>query len=210
MAPDTERESPAAPGGGRLNRRGERLRAAVLAAAVEELVEHGVGGTTVAGVAARAGVHETSLYRRWGTRDRLIVDALHTHSRAALPMPDTGSAREDLRRLLRSLAALLATPIGTALVRTAAVTADDADLVASRAAFWTARLADARIVVERGVERGELAPDTDAALVLEALVAPLYLRLLVTGQPLDDDLTRSLPDLLLDGCAGRPPGAANG
>jgi AcrR family transcriptional regulator len=49
------------------------------------LVDHGIDGVTVAAVAARAGLHETSVYRRWRTRKDLIVDALLDRSETRSP-----------------------------------------------------------------------------------------------------------------------------
>jgi AcrR family transcriptional regulator len=74
------------------------MRQAVLAATVELLSSQGLAGATVAAVARAAGVHETSVYRRWKTRENLILDALTTELDSALPIPDTGRVREDLLR----------------------------------------------------------------------------------------------------------------
>jgi AcrR family transcriptional regulator len=75
------------------HRRGEHVRRTVLAAAFDELADNGVAGSTVAGVARRSGVHETTIYRRWITRENLLVDAMLNRSAQAIPPPDTGSTR---------------------------------------------------------------------------------------------------------------------
>ena len=62
-------------------------------AALEVLAESGPAGLSVSTVAARAGVHETSIYRRWGSRDRLMLDAMIERSAQIIPVPDTGSIR---------------------------------------------------------------------------------------------------------------------
>jgi AcrR family transcriptional regulator len=183
----------------RLGRRGPRVREAVLDATIQALVANGLDGVSVADVAARAGVHETSIYRRWRVRENLIVDALLARSGEALPPPDTGSVRTDLITMLRGLAEFLDTPEGAALVRIGAVTVDDQRLAEGRRAFWTTRLDAARTVIERGVDRGELRSDTDAHLLLEMLVAPLHMRVLLTGEPWEPDLAERLVDLALAG-----------
>src|SRR5215210_6400524 len=93
-----------------------RVRATVLEATVAELIEHGYAGLTVEGVAARAGVNKTTLYRRWGGRDALIVDAVEAFAAAEAKVPDSGDIEEDLRLWARSILATLAGPGSTAPV----------------------------------------------------------------------------------------------
>ncbi|WP_433476656.1 TetR/AcrR family transcriptional regulator [Spirillospora sp. CA-142024] len=195
----TESHPPRSPQEPARQRRGERMRQAVLEATVEALLEHGPDEVSIGDVAERAGVHETSVYRRWRTRQNLIVDALLTHSRQVLPIPDTGSVRGDLVGLARALAAFLSTPIGTAFIRTAALTVDDPELAAARATYIASRLDHARVIIERGIARGEIPAATDSRLVLETLVAPLHLQVLLTREPIADDLPQRLADLLMDG-----------
>ncbi|GGL62541.1 TetR family transcriptional regulator [Streptomyces fumigatiscleroticus] len=188
-----------------LRRRGERVRQAVLAATVDLLATEGLGGTTVAAVARAAGVHETSVYRRWGTRENLVLDALTTEVDAALPVPDTGRVREDLVRYFTSLARLLDTAQGRALLRLSVEYGDTPD--DRRGGYWRDRLERAVVMVRRGVERGELAAGTDAGLLVEAVSGPLFTRVLLSGAPLDEPLVRGLVALALDGAApraGRP------
>ncbi|WP_375481860.1 TetR-like C-terminal domain-containing protein [uncultured Mycobacterium sp.] len=187
----------------KLGRRGAAVRAAVLEATLVELVDHGIEGVTVAAVAARAGVHETSVYRRWRTRDDLIVDALLERSATQIPVPDTGSLRGDLIELARRVIGYLSSRIGRALVRMSTLIVEEQSLDQARANFLASRLAATRVVVDRAVERGELPADTDAGLVLEMLVAPLHLRTIMTGEPLTDDLPEQLVDILLDGLLPR-------
>lgn len=184
----------------RRQRRGERLRADVLDATLEALRERGVDQVTIAEVAARAQVHETSLYRRWGTREGLILDALVTRSEQELPIPDTGSVRTDLAELGEHVAAFLATPLGQAFLRTAAVAVPGSDLDTLRRDYLAARLERAEVIVRRAVDRGELAANTDPALLLSALIAPLQMQALLNGAPTPDDLPRRLADLVVDGC----------
>ncbi|MGH3166186.1 MAG: TetR family transcriptional regulator, partial [Trebonia sp.] len=79
----------------RLGKRGEALRRAVLDAAVLEIAEAGAEAASVQSVAARAGVHETSIYRRWKSRENLFLDAIIDRAQAVVPVPDTGSLRGD-------------------------------------------------------------------------------------------------------------------
>src|SRR6201986_3287208 len=75
--------------------RSARVRAAVLRATLDALLSCSADDLSIRDVAQRAGVHETSIYRRWGTRANLILDAVQGEIEAAVPPPDTGSLRRD-------------------------------------------------------------------------------------------------------------------
>lgn len=192
--PDAEDGVRRRPGG-----RSERVRRAVLDATLDLVLEKGVDQLSIAEVAARAGVHETSVYRRWGTRERLMVDALLVAGERRLPVPDTGSLRGDLVEFASTLASLLSEPLGRALAQALAGPSDDEAMNDARAQYFRARLELVGAIIERAIARGELAQGTDASLVLEALIAPLHFRTLVSRQPLDDALPDRLADLLLHG-----------
>jgi AcrR family transcriptional regulator len=185
------------------HRRGEHVRQTVLAAAFEEVAAHGFDGATVAEVAKRSGVHETTVYRRWATRENLFVAALLERSADAIPAPDTGSTRLDLLAMVREVLGYAGSPAGTALLRAALLPIDDAYSDA-RKYFWSHRLDALSPVVQRGIERGDLRPDTDARLLLEMLVAPIHGRLLLTGEPVDEGLGERLVELALNGAAAAP------
>lgn len=182
------------------HRRGEHVRQNVLAAALEELAANGFDGATVAGVAKRSGVHETTVYRRWVTRENLLVAALLERSADAIPAPDTGSTREDLLAMVRGVIAYVGSAEGTAVLRAALLPVDDA-YAGAREAFWARRLDALSPVVMRGIERGDVRADIDARLLLEMLVAPIHGRLLLTGEPVDDDFAQQLVDQALSGAA---------
>jgi AcrR family transcriptional regulator len=185
------------------HRRGEHVRQKVLAAAFEELAANGFDGATVAGVAKRSGVHETTVYRRWVTRENLLVAALLDRSAEAIPAPDTGSTREDLLAMVRGVIAYVGSAEGTAVLRAALLPVDD-DYAGARDAFWAHRLDALSPVVMRGIERGDMRADIDARLLLETLVAPIHGRLLLTGEPVDDDFAERLVNQVLTGVAAEP------
>ncbi|MFF0632846.1 TetR/AcrR family transcriptional regulator C-terminal ligand-binding domain-containing protein [Nocardia sp. NPDC004151] len=184
--------------------RSARVREAVLAAALDTLAADGFDQLSIGAVAARAGVHETSIYRRWKTRDRLVFDALLEHSEQNLPVPDTGSLRADLIEFNRSLMAIVDSPLGTALGRVMAGGEDDPEFARARAEFWRTRLEAGRVMFDRAVDRGELAAAPDAWLVLETLTAPVHFRKLLTREPFDDDYAERIVDLVLNGLSATP------
>ncbi|MGB4778139.1 TetR/AcrR family transcriptional regulator [Microbacterium sp.] len=182
------------------HRRGEHVRRRVLAAAFDELVARGAEDASVARIAQRAGVHETTVYRRWATREQLILDAVLERSTAAVPPPNTGSTREDLREVLRSVVAYFHAPAGRVLLGTGVLREEFAE---HRHSFWNERMSALRPVVERGIERGDLRADVDPALILEALVAPVHIRLLLTGEPIGEPVVDTIVGLVLDGARPR-------
>jgi AcrR family transcriptional regulator len=168
----------------------------VLAAAFDELVETGAAATTIAGVARRSGVHETTIYRRWVTKENLFLEAMLDRSAQSIPTPDTGSIRDDLLAVVQAVITYLASPTGLAALQVS-LTADEHS--EARRAFWAGRIDALRPVVERGIERGELRPDIDGRLLLETLIAPLHTRLLLTGGQMDGQLAGRIVELVLNG-----------
>jgi AcrR family transcriptional regulator len=178
--------------------RGPKVRAAVLAATVDELSERGYAAFTVDNVAQRAGVHKTTVYRRWPDRDTLIADALADSVAAELPIPDTGSIEDDLRALARSLVSWINSPSGRAVLAVMLSTAAGlpSPPEATRHVFRD-RIRRALPVVARAVTRGEIPSGTDPAELIKTLVAPIYLRVLITGEPVDDDTADAAATLAL-------------
>ncbi|WP_043475761.1 TetR/AcrR family transcriptional regulator [Kitasatospora sp. MBT66] len=183
--------------------RAARVREAVLTAALAVLAEEGVAGLSIAVVAARAGVNETTVYRRWGSREKLVLDAMITGSTEGIPVPDTGDVRTDLAAFARALADYLATPTGRGVARAAALSSEDPELAEAWHAFWRSRLDQAGVIVDRAVERRELPAGTEAALALELLCAPIQTRALLGHRPIEPDLPERLADAVLDGLRGR-------
>lgn len=177
--------------------RSARVRAAVLTATLEQITEFGVEGLTIGDVAARAGVAETTIYRRWGTRTALIADAVTELAAVGNPVPDTGSLRTDLRVLAEQVSHLIARPGIARLVGTVIALSVDPEVEAARRRFWDDRFERSSHVVTRAIERGELAGTTDPREVVETLSAPLYFRVLVGSEPIDDAfITRCVDNTL--------------
>jgi AcrR family transcriptional regulator len=179
--------------------RSAEKRAAVLAATIELLADRGPTGLTIAEVANRAGVHETSIYRRWGTRERLALAAMTELSGNLLPVPDTGTLREDLAAFGQELAEYDESPLGKALTRTMATNEDDEQTAEVRAQFWDARYAECKIIVERAVERRDVPASVDGRFLLEVFVAPIHTRALLTREPITAEFLQQLADVVTEG-----------
>lgn len=188
--------------------RSARVRAAVHQAVTELLAEEGVEAVTVAEVAARSGVHPTSLYRRWGTVEALVLDVAVSRVSAQSPIPDTGSLRNDLFSYASQAAADVGRPDGLAFLRAVITAADSANSTAADSAsgaaadsadprlpFLAARGAQIQTMLDRAAERGE--PPLDYTDVLDGILAPIYLRLLFGIGGVDDAYLTRLVDHLL-------------
>ena len=180
------------------------MRAAAIAATLSELAERGYSALTLERVAQRAGVHKTTLYRRWRTREELVLEAMLERAGERISVPDLGSLREDLLELARTAAANAATPEVAAMARAvAAESPRDSRLAAANGRFWAERLALDGVIVERAVERCEVAAGTEPARVIEAVLGPIHLRLLLTGEPVDQSFLEGIVDVVVHGVARR-------
>ncbi|MFB7256163.1 TetR/AcrR family transcriptional regulator [Streptomyces nojiriensis] len=179
--------------------RSARVRAQVLEAVGALLLEAGYDGLTVDAVAERAGVHRTTVYRRWRDVGALLADVLDTASDDTWSPPDTGSLEGDLTALNQEVYEALAGggPTLTTALIAAGFRSPEAAAALSR--FWEDRYARCAVVVTRAAGRGELPGPADGRALLVAATAPLYHELL---------LVRAAPDPALPHRAARAAAAA--
>lgn len=175
--------------GVRTGGRSARVREAVLAAVLDELTINGYAALSVEAVASRAGVNKTTVYRRWPTLDELVVDALTTWSYDAIPDLDTGSIETDLLALGKTLAEQLNAGVGRQIV-SVVLTAGlrSAQLRDATRRYFDHQAERATPVVAQAIERGELPANTDTNALLTTFRAPLFYRMVTTGDPIDEDL----------------------
>ena len=195
MSSPSANDSKRRPGG-----RSARVRRAVLDAAFAELGEKGYGGLSIEAVAQRSGVAKTTVYRRWPTRNELVADALDSRSDRYEPVPDTGSIRGDLKAFCEGVRAKLTSNHGKAMLKSLVAAVDQSpEIVETVERFWRERRDVGGDLIERWIRRGVLRPETDTDLVVEAILAPIYLRVLLPGGQLTGDVLEGFIDLALDG-----------
>lgn len=181
-----------APGTVRPGGRTARTRAAVMAAVIEELSEHGYAGARLERVAARAAVAKTTIYRRWGSLDGLLADLMAERAAQEIPVPDEGDLGSDLRVLARHAVASVRDPAvraALASIVAAAVQSPAAREVLTR--FLAGRTATMTVIVDRAVQRGEVPADTDAAGIIRTVTALIYYRLFIAGEEASEELADS-------------------
>jgi AcrR family transcriptional regulator len=163
----------------------------VLDATLAELADRSWDQVSVETIAGRAGVHKTTVYRRWGDKEQLVAEALEIAAERRIELPDTGDVEQDLRALARAVLAILTSREGAATVRAIVAGAQESPAVAGVVrGFWSARLAHVAPIVKRAIARGQLPPRTSADELIKQVSAPLFYRLLVTAEP----LTRATAD----------------
>jgi AcrR family transcriptional regulator len=185
------------PGTVRQGGRTARTARAVHQAVRELVAEHGREGVSMHAVAARSGVHEATIYRRWRDVDTLLIDVEVTVLEAEDAIPDTGDLRTDLRRWAETTAAGLSRPGGFVFFNAVASAVERSRQAQTgwqqqRAARYIAeRGGQVQFALDRARKRGEDPPDS--ATVLDRVLAPLYLRAAFGYRPTSEDL-----DALID------------
>jgi AcrR family transcriptional regulator len=163
--------------------RSARVVAAVHAAVNELVAEGNPDGVTVSEIAERAGVNPTSIYRRWGTLEALILDVEAARLEVRSPIPNTGTLRGDLLAYAKQAAREINRPGGMAFLRAALAVSQDGD--GRRDEPLRKRGGQIQAMLDRASDRGVPAPLlTD---VLDCILAPIYLRAIFGVGGLDEE-----------------------
>jgi AcrR family transcriptional regulator len=187
-------EDPAVPG----SARGPARESAICTAALELLAEVGYDRMSMDAVAARAKASKATIYRRWPGKRELVEYAIRCRGPQHVEPPDTGSLRGDILATLRFAAEGFAAE-DVALLTGVLRAMQGAPEIA--ATLRQQMLADKQnmgaTIVRRAVERGELRPDADPYVFHEVAPALMFFRMLVTGEPIDDEFLIHVADDVL-------------
>jgi len=179
--------------------RDTRTTQSILKAALELGTELGFDGLTVEGIAARAGVGKSTIYRRWPDAWSIVANAVFADAARIAPVQERATARESFRVSMRLVARYFRGRFGETLRPLIGRAQVDKTLRQALAKHWlSARREISRKIVRRGVASGELRAGLDPDTVLDALYGPLYHRLLL---PYDGDavhLSDAYIDALID------------
>jgi len=180
--------------------RSERARLAILEAAADLLDEGGLAALTFESIAARAGVSKVTIYKWWPSRGAVAVDAYFHRHQETYSFDDTGDVARDLGTQLRLLIRAFRGRAGAVMAELIGQAQSDPVLAETLRSGWLQPRREATAgVLGRAIERGQIRPDIDIPTVMDALYAPLYWRLLMRHQPLDDDLADELVRNTLEG-----------
>ena len=170
------------------------IRAAIL----RLLADVGYGALTMDAVASEAGVGKATIYRRWRTKQDLVVDTISDLNRAEAELEDTGSMEGDLRAMLRQIVSMIGGPTGAATLSLLSTIPHQPALAQ---AFQDGPLAVWRHSFEelwaRAEQRGEVRPGTANSVIAEATSALLVQRWLLTGRPVDEAFAEEVLEIVV-------------
>ena len=154
--------------------RSEEAHGAILDAAIDQFIEQGYEAMSIEGVAARAGVGKTTIYRRWTSKEDLLIAAMNEVI-FDVEIRDTGILRQDLIRVAVNIQKIFSSSrAGAVFARMVPYMAADTPLGrAHHERVLEPRFEHLREIIRLGIERGELRPDVDAELVRVLLVGPV-------------------------------------
>lgn len=182
---------------GEVDPRVERSRRVILEAVLEELGEVGYGAMTIEGVAARAGVGKSTIYRHWPGKLELVEDAFRT-LKASATVPEGGSFRDRVVGYLEQVAGLVAeSTYSTCMPALIDAAERDPKVRDFHTRFSAERRAVLVHLLQEGIEGRDLPTSSDPELLADALVGPILLRRLMTTEPCDPGLVPALVDQVL-------------
>jgi AcrR family transcriptional regulator len=177
---------------------------AITEAVLDELAETGYGKLSMEAVARRAGVGKSALYRRWPSKQEMVMKVLGELSVELAAAPDTGTLRGDLLGVLRALHEWLSHPRFSRILPDLAAEGVRNPEVAEavRTAIGEPRRAVGATMLHRAIDRGELPADTDLEMALDLIAAPVYWRLSVRRAPAEHGYLDHLADVVLRALKG--------
>lgn len=176
--------------------RQEHLTSAVLDAVVELVAESGMAALTMDAVAARAGVSKPAMYRRWPTKQDLVIAAAESRI-GSLTVPDMGDFRAELQVVLTARMEVYRQPgIDRLLAGVIGVSAEQGVLREAFGAYASRVTSETLHVLERGIARGDVRADADLSAATTLVASSLLFRLVVEQRQPDEALVESVVDLV--------------
>lgn len=179
--------------------RDPRVHRAVLDAAEAFLVTTPYGSITMEGIAARAGVGKSTVYRWWPTKAHLVLEIVIDRWYEDGDAPDSGDARDDLIAYLGVNVRNQARGTTRLLMQAGSESPAAADEVVDRMADLLERRREiGRTILRRAIASGELPVDADVELLLD-IGAGVALQQALTRDAAQLDDVAPVADLILSG-----------
>lgn len=197
----------------RLGRKRDHTRdAAILDAATEVLGEVGYANLTIDMVAERAAAGKATVYRRWSSKEDLVLDVVERLKHNQVdpdPLPDTGDLRGDLIALFKPQSAEEGERRNKALAGLASMLSHHSRFAdAANDALVEPWAAAHRTMMQRAVDRGEIPATADVETISRILPTLAAYRALVERAPFDRDFLLTSIDVILLPALRHPPGPA--
>ncbi|MDJ0665415.1 MAG: TetR/AcrR family transcriptional regulator [Acidimicrobiia bacterium] len=159
---------------------------AILDAARAVVARKGFTGTSMDEIARQAGVGKDTLYRRWKSKEDLVLHLLKTMSEQSVPAPELDDARYALFVFLQAIRKVnLDTDLGPLIAGVVGESARNERLAEGFQDFWSERRAIPAALVRRIAP--ETTSDEEVETILDHILGPMYYRILLTGSPVDDE-----------------------
>ncbi|MFL0251012.1 TetR/AcrR family transcriptional regulator [Clostridium neuense] len=180
--------------------RSEKTKTDILTASYDLLIQNGFGAVTVEKIAEKAGVSKATIYKWWPNKAAVVMDGFLNATTEKLPIPDTGSTIDDMLIQVSNFVEFLMSKKGNVITEIIAEGQFDQNLAdIYRKAYFKPRRDISKQILERGISRGELRKDLDIELVIDLIWGPVFYRLLITGEVLDDIFIKKLIDYAFEG-----------
>jgi AcrR family transcriptional regulator len=168
------------------------------------LAEVGYDRMTMDAVAARAKASKATLYRRWSSKAKLVIDALHAE-KSPIDLPDTGSLKGDLEAAFCGMGGLTDPKMVATMSSVITAIGRDQEFAREfRERFIATKLEASNTIWERARTRGELRPDLDVELLSHALAGVVLHRVFMFGEPATEDLVSRVIDQIILPAATNP------
>lgn len=178
--------------------RSEASKIAILNATIDLLEETGYSALTIESIAAHAGVGKATIYRWWSNKAFLVLDAFFMTTEPHLYFLEKTSIRENFRQQLYDLAKVLNGMLGRTVVALVAESGEDSEIAqAFYTYFLVPRRKDAKLVLERAINQGEIQNTINLDVVLDMLYGPVYFRILIYKKKLDAKFIDTLVNLVM-------------
>jgi AcrR family transcriptional regulator len=172
----------------------------ILSASYDLLLESGFGAVTVEKIADRAKVSKATIYKWWPNKAAVVMDGYLSAASARLPVPDTGSAFQDILEHATNMARFMTSREGSIFLQIIGEGQVDSALAeAYRTRYIQPRRLEVQGIMDQGIRRGELKKNLDIALGIDLIYGPIFYRLLVTGDRLDDNYVGQLVTQVCEG-----------
>jgi AcrR family transcriptional regulator len=166
--------------------RSEETKKLILSTSYQMLLELGFKAVTVDGIALRTGVSKATIYKWWPNKAAVVVDGFFDASEMLLQIPDTGSAKEDIFIQVNNLAAFFTSSKGKIVTELIAEGQFDSNIASEyQKRYFQPRRQITRQILERGIGRNQVNKDIDIELVIDIIYAPIFYRLMITGDKID-------------------------
>ena len=179
---------------------GDEVKIAILKAANDLLEEQGFSGFTIDAVAARAGAARSTIYRWWPSRGALAMAGFLSATAPKIAYRRTRSPIADIKQQMILVAEVYRDKVGRTISAIVAQGQRDPEtLKALLNGYVRPRRDEAKLILMRGIECGELRKDIDLDIVVDALYGPIWYRILVPHAPITPKWAAKLADQVFHG-----------